>query len=139
MPLPMPRPTVLPENRRRSVHACQPCRESKKKCDARLPCSHCIQRNIHSLCTFSEKNRHFHRHRRQLLANASNASLEAPCELPGMGFTSTYPSASDTNNTTASPDPPDPPSEICAPRETDMEPTTRMLQNSDGERGSLPR
>jgi hypothetical protein len=128
----MPRRKVPPENRKRSSHACQPCRSSKKKCDAGLPCSNCIQRNIQSLCTFSERNGHFYRHHTQPSLNASNGSFERQCELPGTGFTPPYPSTSDTNKATTSPL-----SESSASCEPDTEPTARILQNSDGERGSL--
>lgn len=48
----MPRPKVKPENRKRSVAACNPCRASKLKCDATYPCSSCIRRRRRDACTY---------------------------------------------------------------------------------------
>lgn len=126
----MPRPKVLPENRQRSSRACQPCRASKKKCDGSLPCSNCAQRNIRRHCTFGEKKRHFDRHQKQSSISERNASSVPQRELGETG----YPSTSETNNTTLSPDPP---SELSTLNRTGIEPAARMLQNSDGEKGLL--
>ena len=121
----MPRPKVLPEHRQRASHACPPCRASKKKCDGHLPCSHCIQRNAQSLCTFNKKNGHVYGNRRQPSLRAGNGSLEPQNELHAA-------SIADINDKIVSPDPV---SEISASCKSNTEPTARMLQNSDGERG----
>ncbi|KAF9885871.1 hypothetical protein FE257_012249 [Aspergillus nanangensis] len=38
----MPRPRVLPENRRRAYEACVACRITKKRCSGTFPCTKCI-------------------------------------------------------------------------------------------------
>jgi hypothetical protein len=49
----MPRPKVLPSQRRRAAEACNFCRESKKKCSGTAPCSHCLRRGISSQCVIT--------------------------------------------------------------------------------------
>lgn len=46
----MPRPRVLPSQRRRAAEACNFCRDAKKKCSGTAPCSHCLRRGIGSQC-----------------------------------------------------------------------------------------
>ncbi|PHH90214.1 hypothetical protein CDD83_4219 [Cordyceps sp. RAO-2017] len=46
----MPRPRVLPANRRRTALACNFCREVKKRCSGSVPCTHCLRRGIASQC-----------------------------------------------------------------------------------------
>lgn len=46
----MPRPRVLPSQRRRTAEACNFCREVKKKCSGTVPCVHCLRRGIGSQC-----------------------------------------------------------------------------------------
>ena len=48
----MPRPKVRPEDRQRAAKACLPCKASKKRCDAQLPCAHCVRRNNAAACTY---------------------------------------------------------------------------------------
>ncbi|KFA46121.1 hypothetical protein S40293_03774 [Stachybotrys chartarum IBT 40293] len=48
----MPRPKVRPELRQRAVQACIPCKTSKKRCDARRPCSNCCRRGCEPTCVF---------------------------------------------------------------------------------------
>lgn len=50
----MPRPKVRPEDRQRAAKACLPCKFSKKRCDAQLPCAHCTRRNNASACTYED-------------------------------------------------------------------------------------
>ena len=50
----MPRPKVRPEDRQRAAKACLPCKFSKKRCDAQLPCAHCSRRNNASACTYED-------------------------------------------------------------------------------------
>jgi hypothetical protein len=49
----MPRPKVLPSQRRRAAEACNFCRDAKKKCSGTAPCSHCLRRGIASQCTIT--------------------------------------------------------------------------------------
>ncbi|KAH7367040.1 hypothetical protein B0T11DRAFT_49889 [Plectosphaerella cucumerina] len=51
----MPRPKVRPEDRQRAVRACVPCKNSKKRCDARLPCSNCCRRECEAACIFDSE------------------------------------------------------------------------------------
>ncbi|KAL1955725.1 hypothetical protein VTO42DRAFT_8123 [Malbranchea cinnamomea] len=50
----MPRPKVRPEDRRRSIKACIPCKISKKRCDAQLPCVSCIKRGRAPVCVYND-------------------------------------------------------------------------------------
>lgn len=50
----MPRPKVRPEDRQRAVKACVPCKNSKKRCDSRTPCSNCCRRDCESACTYDD-------------------------------------------------------------------------------------
>ncbi|KAM4065648.1 fungal specific transcription factor [Hirsutella rhossiliensis] len=49
----MPRPRVLPSQRRRAAEACNFCREVKKKCSGTVPCVHCLRRGIGNQCCIS--------------------------------------------------------------------------------------
>ena len=49
----MPRPRLLPGQRRRAAEACSFCREAKKKCSGTAPCSHCLRRGIAAQCSIS--------------------------------------------------------------------------------------
>ena len=51
----MPRPKVRPEDRQRAVKACVPCKNSKKRCDSRTPCSNCCRRDCETLCTYDDE------------------------------------------------------------------------------------
>jgi hypothetical protein len=53
----MPRPKVRPEDRRRSVRACDTCKHLKKRCDSLLPCTPCTKKGISESCEYSEKTR----------------------------------------------------------------------------------
>lgn len=46
----MPRPKVLPSQRRRAAEACNFCRDAKKKCSGTAPCSYCLRRGVGSQC-----------------------------------------------------------------------------------------
>ncbi|POR38885.1 hypothetical protein TPAR_00891 [Tolypocladium paradoxum] len=48
----MPRPKVRPEDRQRAVMACTPCKNSKKRCDSRTPCSNCCRRDCEAACIY---------------------------------------------------------------------------------------
>lgn len=48
----MPRAKVKPENRQRSVKACQPCKTSKTRCDAESPCAACVKRGRTHACVY---------------------------------------------------------------------------------------
>lgn len=50
----MPRPKVRPEDRRRSSRACVPCKLSKKRCDAQLPCVSCLRRDRALYCVYGD-------------------------------------------------------------------------------------
>lgn len=54
----MPRPKVRPEDRQRAVKACLPCKSSKKKCDSRMPCSNCRQRERETSCVYDPDTHH---------------------------------------------------------------------------------
>lgn len=47
----MARRNVLPHARRRAHHACEACRQSKRKCDSLLPCYNCINKGLSASCT----------------------------------------------------------------------------------------
>ncbi|UNI17588.1 hypothetical protein JDV02_003920 [Purpureocillium takamizusanense] len=49
----MPRPRLLPSQRRRTAEACNFCREAKKKCSGSVPCAHCLRRGIAGQCVIS--------------------------------------------------------------------------------------
>lgn len=49
----MPRPRVQPQDRLRSVRACDPCNASKKRCDSNLPCRQCSQRGHAITCVYT--------------------------------------------------------------------------------------
>lgn len=53
----MPRPRVKPEDRRRSVRACDTCKHLKKRCDSLIPCTPCTKKGISESCEYSEKTR----------------------------------------------------------------------------------
>ncbi|KAK9792786.1 putative Zn(2)-C6 fungal-type domain-containing protein [Seiridium cardinale] len=53
----MPRPKVRPEDRRRSVRACDTCKHLKKRCDSLQPCTPCTKKGISESCGYSEKSR----------------------------------------------------------------------------------
>ncbi|KAG8406526.1 hypothetical protein J3459_018689 [Metarhizium acridum] len=53
----MPRPKVLPSQRRRAAEACNFCRDAKKKCSGTAPCSHCLRRGIGSQCIITLRSR----------------------------------------------------------------------------------
>lgn len=59
----MPRPKVLPSQRKRAAEACSFCRTSKKKCSATVPCTACQRRGIGHTC---------------YLTNSPRASRSAP-------------------------------------------------------------
>lgn len=48
----MPRPRVHPDKRARAAKACVPCKNSKKRCDADLPCSLCVTKGRSVLCQY---------------------------------------------------------------------------------------
>lgn len=67
----MPRPKVRPEDRQRAAKACLPCKFSKKRCDAQLPCAHCTRRNNASACTY-EDSIYSHRTPRRRASNSTH-------------------------------------------------------------------
>jgi hypothetical protein len=54
----MGRRKVDPANRLRAARACQPCKQSKKRCNAHWPCSNCLRRGIRSQCVYEETSNH---------------------------------------------------------------------------------
>ncbi|CRL25913.1 Fungal transcriptional regulatory protein, N-terminal [Penicillium camemberti] len=48
----MPRPKIRPENRVRAYRACDACKTSKTRCDAKSPCANCIKKNRSNRCTY---------------------------------------------------------------------------------------
>jgi hypothetical protein len=54
----MGRRKVDPANRLRAARACQPCKTSKKRCNAHWPCSNCLRRGIRSQCVYEETSNH---------------------------------------------------------------------------------
>lgn len=53
----MPRPRLLPSQRRRAAEACNFCRDAKKKCSGTAPCTHCLRRGIGAQCTITLRRR----------------------------------------------------------------------------------
>lgn len=49
----MPRPKVKPQDRQRSVRACDACKASKKRCDANQPCRLCLKKGTQDTCTYT--------------------------------------------------------------------------------------
>ncbi|KAF3760702.1 hypothetical protein M406DRAFT_63880 [Cryphonectria parasitica EP155] len=49
----MPRPKVRPQDRQRSVKACDACKASKKRCDANQPCRLCLKKGTQDTCTYT--------------------------------------------------------------------------------------
>lgn len=49
----MPRPKVKPQDRQRSVRACDACKASKKRCDANQPCRLCLKKGTQDACTYT--------------------------------------------------------------------------------------
>lgn len=49
----MPRPKVKPQDRQRSVRACDACKASKKRCDANQPCRLCLKKGTQNTCTYT--------------------------------------------------------------------------------------
>lgn len=49
----MPRPKVKPQDRQRSVRACDTCKASKKRCDANQPCRLCLKKGTQDSCTYT--------------------------------------------------------------------------------------
>lgn len=43
---------MRPEDRRRAANACEPCKSSKKRCDAKLPCSLCVKKGLACSCIY---------------------------------------------------------------------------------------
>lgn len=68
----MPRPKVKPENRQRSTRACLPCKNSKIRCDAQLPCSGCVRRDRVSSCRYIDSPNHG---RTNSISGSSNSNL----------------------------------------------------------------
>ncbi|KAK6615709.1 hypothetical protein H4I95_00861 [Botrytis cinerea] len=48
----MPRPRVHPDKRARAARACVPCKSSKKRCDANLPCLSCVTKGRTDSCRY---------------------------------------------------------------------------------------
>lgn len=48
----MPRPRVHSDRRVRAARACVPCKTSKKRCDAKLPCLSCVTKGRTELCQY---------------------------------------------------------------------------------------
>ncbi|KAF2757414.1 hypothetical protein EJ05DRAFT_453212 [Pseudovirgaria hyperparasitica] len=84
----MPRPKVLPENRKRSVQACVPCRNSKVRCDAQQPCQGCRKRGKIEACIFDAPYHHSHPSRASTNSREdpgsafTEASLTSPVDVP---------------------------------------------------------
>lgn len=53
----MPRPKVKPQDRQRSVRACDACKASKKRCDANQPCRLCLKKGTQDACTYTPTSR----------------------------------------------------------------------------------
>lgn len=49
----MPRPKVHDSQRQRAAEACSFCRESKKKCSGKAPCTQCQRRGLEEECTIT--------------------------------------------------------------------------------------
>lgn len=52
VPPAMPRPRVHPDKRARAARACVPCKSSKKRCDANLPCFSCVTKGRTDSCRY---------------------------------------------------------------------------------------
>lgn len=53
----MPRPKVKPQDRVRSVRACDACKISKKRCDGALPCILCSRKGLARTCAYTAPRR----------------------------------------------------------------------------------
>lgn len=53
----MPRPKIRPENRIRALRACDACKTSKTRCDAKMPCASCTRKNRADRCTYHATSR----------------------------------------------------------------------------------
>ncbi|KAJ5580013.1 uncharacterized protein N7459_005998 [Penicillium hispanicum] len=73
----MPRPKVRPENRLRSSRACDLCKASKIRCDARIPCAACVKRNRPNDCNYG-----ISRSRRARPQTGDGALASTPPALP---------------------------------------------------------
>lgn len=78
----MPRPRLLPSQRRRAAEACNFCREAKKKCSGTAPCTHCLRRGIAGQCAISLRPRDF-RHGGPGLGPAPGPAAPTPGATPG--------------------------------------------------------
>jgi hypothetical protein len=77
----MPRPKVKPENRKRSICACIPCKTSKIRCDAADPCGPCSKRERAGSCVYPANNRSTGARKRRRLSTASGP-VETDDSLP---------------------------------------------------------
>lgn len=79
----MPRPKVKPQDRQRSVRACDACKASKKRCDANQPCRLCLKKGTQDTCTYTPTARDKRsRHLVQQSDTASTAAGSHPKNVP---------------------------------------------------------
>jgi hypothetical protein len=83
----MPRPKVKPENRKRSICACIPCKTSKIRCDAADPCGPCSKRERAGSCVYPANNRSTGPRKRRRLSTASGP-VETDDSLPNASLLS---------------------------------------------------
>ncbi|KAH8645467.1 hypothetical protein BX600DRAFT_478165 [Xylariales sp. PMI_506] len=109
----MPRPRVKPEDRRRSVKACNACKHLKKRCDSRTPCSPCLRKGIAESCQYSDQ---------PSRRRASDITVSHPLRSPRK-----YEHHSDSAHSRLSP-----------PKERALQQVTEVLDESQDTRDSTP-
>lgn len=70
----MPRPKVKPQDRQRSIRACDTCKASKKRCDANQPCRLCLKKGTQDSCVYSPTTRDRRRRHSQSTTSRSEVS-----------------------------------------------------------------
>lgn len=88
----MPRPKVKPQDRQRSIRACDTCKASKKRCDANQPCRLCLKKGTQDTCTYSpttrdRKSRHSQSQSEASQANGSTAAVSNAGAVSELGTT----------------------------------------------------
>lgn len=88
----MPRPKVKPQDRQRSVKACDACKASKKRCDARQPCRLCLKKGTPDTCNYTPTSRDRRRRHSQSDISQTNSIAVAAGDFPTGGSIIALPS-----------------------------------------------
>lgn len=81
----MPRAKVKPQDRQRSVKACDACKASKKRCDAHQPCRLCLKKGTPDTCNYTPTSRDRRRRQSQSDISRTNSIVVAAGDTPA-GF-----------------------------------------------------